>query len=107
MSQSFNDLVRSRSDIAKIAEVAITRRQYRLELALMALLLTAAVLAVVWIGVSALHRFGLAGPMGLVPVLFGFFTIWLWFKVFVRLSFFVGHRAVVREAARVEHAAGP
>ena len=107
MSQSFNDLVRSRSDIAKLAEVAIKRRQYRIELALMTLVISAASIAVIWFGISALHHFGLTGPMNLVPVLLGFFVIWLWINVFVRLSFFVGHRAIFREAAKTGRGSGP
>jgi hypothetical protein len=67
---------------------------------------TVILVAVVWVAVLALNHFGLAGPMGVVPVAFGFAAIWLWFWVVVRLSFVVGQRAAVREASRGHYAAG-
>ena len=80
--------------------------QYRIELWTTWALISTLFLAAIWAGVSALHRFGLAGPMGLVAFLFGLIAIWLWVKALVVSVFVLGQRAVVREAARGEHAAG-
>ena len=107
MSQRFNDFIRRRSHayIVKISEAAITR--YRIEMGLMMAVVSVAFFVLFWFCVSLLNRFGLAGPMGLIGLVLGLITVWLWLKVLVRLGFVVGQRAIVREAARSDHAVGP
>jgi hypothetical protein len=109
VSQRFKDFIRGRShaDIVRISEAAITRLQYRIELVLMMAVVSIAFFVLFWFCVSLLNRFGLAGPMGLIGLILGLITVWLWLKVLVRLGFVVGQRAIVREAARHDHAAGP
>jgi hypothetical protein len=108
MSNRFEELVssRSHSEVAEIIKAAQSRHRYRFELWLMYGFVSASLVAVVWVAVLALNRFGLAGPTGLVSLAFGLAAIWLWLRVIVRLSFVIGQRAAVREAARGQRAAG-
>jgi hypothetical protein len=108
MSIRFEDLVRSRSrtEMAEIIESAQSRLRYRLELWLMFAFVTTLLVTLVWAAVSALSRFGLAGPIGLVSFALGLAALWLWLWVVVRLSFVVGQRAALREVKLSQRAAG-
>jgi hypothetical protein len=102
MPNRFSELAKiySKDELGELTKLAISRKRHRIELWLTWALETAALVSAVLFGVHLLNHFSSGLAIRNLFFLLVLGLIWMWLKIVVLSVFWVGHRAVVREAAR-------